>query len=716
MRFRPTLLLILLVGCDKAPLPGSEPAPQPTDAPPAPAAAPIAGNPVFQLGDNRLLAHVQRGGGVVAVPGHPGFAKYMRFNKGKPGWKIGQTFEGKRVGVADKYATFEVPLGAAEAQAAQKISLRLHSAKPRPLTVKLNEKALGDIALDAGWQTKSIAVPAGGARAGENLVQLVSGGKGDPIAVEWVQLGGEAQDAPPVFWSGARELVIGRGGQLVWYVVVPAGGKLGARVSAGCTLSVKAQTHDGGKAAGSLSGAGAVDLGAVAGKVARLELGNDSCPELKLADAALYAPGAAKTVSKPKKPKYVVFWIMDSLRADRVKPFQAKARPEVPELERLCQKGACFMSTYVQGNESRASHAAIWSAQYAVNHQMIRDGAKLDGKWTTIDEAMKKAGLYTAGESANGYIIGKWGFGTTWDYYRNHIHDGGGVRGEDVLKLGLASVEKKVGSPWFLYLGSIDTHVSWRAKEPWITKYSPSYTGKYKKEASGKEVEQMATGKVKPSDADKQHIIAIYDSNVSYQDALIAKLLEKLVEWKIADDTMLVITADHGDEQWEDGRVGHGGSLKESLIRVPLVLHYPPLFPGGIVEEGVDTIDVLPTIVDALGQPPIAEAQGESLIPLAQGVGRGYPRPSIASQYEFAHAMRLAGWKVRVAGSGVPTLFHVAEDIHEKKDLAADRPLERRFLTDALSTFLVYQKDWKKTRWGVASNHARALADELEKK
>jgi arylsulfatase A-like enzyme len=149
---------------------------------------------------------------------------------------------------------------------------------------------------------------------------------------------------------------------------------------------------------------------------------------------------------------------------------------------------------------------------------------------------------------------------------------------------------------------------------------------------------------------------------------------------------------------------------------VPLVLHYPPLFPGGIVEEGVDTIDVLPTIVDALGQPPIAEAQGESLIPLAQGVGRGYPRPSIASQYEFAHAMRLAGWKVRVAGSGVPTLFHVAEDIHEKKDLAADRPLERRFLTDALSTFLVYQKDWKKTRWGVASNHARALADELEKK
>jgi arylsulfatase A-like enzyme len=406
---------------------------------------------------------------------------------------------------------------------------------------------------------------------------------------------------------------------------------------------------------------------------------------------------------------------MDSLRADRVKPFWPKARPDVPEMEQLCKVAACFQSTYVQGNESRASHAAIWSAQYAVNHQMIKDGAKLDAKWTTLDEVAKAAGLFTSGESANGYIIPKWGFGTRWDTYRNHIHDGGGVRGEDVFNLGMASVEKKVGTPWLLYLGTIDTHVSWRAKEPWISKYSPGYSGKYKKEASGKDVEQMATGKIKPSDAEKQHIIAIYDSNVSYQDALVGKLEEKLKAWGIADDTMIIITADHGDEQWEDGRVGHGGSLKESLIRVPLILYYPPLFPGGLVTEGVETIDIVPTIADALGQPPIADAQGESLIPLAQGVGRGYPRPSIASQYEFAHAMRLFNWKARVAGSGVPTVYNVVEDPYEKKDLAADRPLERRFLTDSLSTFLVYQKRWKKTRWGVASNASRQFADDLEK-
>jgi len=249
-----------------------------------------------------------------------------------------------------------------------------------------------------------------------------------------------------------------------------------------------------------------------------------------------------------------------------------------------------------------------------------------------------------------------------------------------------------------------------------MARYDPGpYDGRFKTEASGADVEKMATGKLAVTDRDKQRIIAIYDSNVSYQDDLIQKLLDQLDAWGIADDTMLVITADHGDEQWEDGRVGHGGSIRESLVRVPLVFYYPPLFPPGIVEEGAETIDILPTLVDAVGQTPPADAQGASLIPLAQGVGRGYPRPSIASQYENAHAMRLGGWKARVATSGVPLVYKIDEDPYEKKDLAESRPLERRFLTDALSTFLIHQKDWKKSRWGVPSNMTAQAADDLEK-
>jgi arylsulfatase A-like enzyme len=177
---------------------------------------------------------------------------------------------------------------------------------------------------------------------------------------------------------------------------------------------------------------------------------------------------------------------------------------------------------------------------------------------------------------------------------------------------------------------------------------------------------------------------------------------------------MIVITADHGDEQWESGRVGHGGSLAESLVRVPLAIYYPPLFPAGTVDEGVDTIDILPTLLDAVGLGAPEDAQGESLIPLAQGVGRGYPRPSIASQYENWHAMRLAGWKIKAGGDKM-FLYDVANDPYEKTDLQDKRPIERRFVTDAFATFLVHQSKWKKTRWGVASNHSPQFAADLER-
>jgi arylsulfatase A-like enzyme len=133
-----------------------------------------------------------------------------------------------------------------------------------------------------------------------------------------------------------------------------------------------------------------------------------------------------------------------------------------------------------------------------------------------------------------------------------------------------------------------------------------------------------------------------------------------------------------------------------------------------VVEEGVDDLDLLPTVLDALGKPIPEALQGASLLPLAHGVGRGYPRPSFSSQYEWYHCMRIAGWKMRVGRSGIPELYHVQKDPLEKNVLTAERPIERRFMTDAFALFLLHQKVWKKSRWGVASNMSAQAARELD--
>jgi len=228
-------------------------------------------------------------------------------------------------------------------------------------------------------------------------------------------------------------------------------------------------------------------------------------------------------------------------------------------------------------------------------------------------------------------------------------------------------------------------------------------------------LDKIVAGKIALSERDKVHVRALYDSDVSYNDQQFGELMKDLDQLGRREDTMVVLIADHGEELWDHGKVGHGQSLREELVHIPFAIHYPPLFPAGkMVDEGVEIIDVLPTIVDALGGKPPAAAQGESLVPLAQGEGAGYPRPAIASQYELAHTMRLARWKLWVGGSGDTRLFDAVDDPLESKELSATRPIERRFVSDALGLWMAYQTKWRKSRWGVASNHKPQLAADLE--
>src|SRR5439155_20286009 len=112
----------------------------------------------------------------------------------------------------------------------------------------------------------------------------------------------------------------------------------------------------------------------------------------------------------------------------------------------------------------------------------------------------------------------------------------------------------------------------------------------------------------------------------------------------------------------------------------------------------------MPTTLAAVRQPQVSEAQRDALESLAQGIGRGWPRPSYTSMYEYAHTMRIGRWKIRVGNIGVAVVEDMVEDPGETKDYAATRPVERRMLTDQLGLFLALRKQWKKSTWGVVTN------------
>ncbi|MBA2542334.1 MAG: sulfatase, partial [Deltaproteobacteria bacterium] len=613
-------------------------------APPTKAASRGAERSVYSLVDNRLSAHLTRNGGLLLPGGSAGFAKYVRFsNQMKEGtrksWELRQSDGSLKVAkMTGKMASVFVPLTKEQAKTGT-VRIRINAKAEGALSLRIgdNEKKEINGKVTKGWQTVTLEA-AGQLVEGENALQLFT--KAADATVAWIQIGGKTavgDDGATGFYDGTgKALAIPQGGAMSWYVQVPEKGRLTGDLSDGnCTVNVSALADDGASAGGKLNGTGsAVDLAALGGKAVRLDLETSGCELAKLSKASLVVPGDVPTVKRGDAPKYVMFIIMDSLRADRVKPFNAKARPDVPNWDKLAETSAVFLQHYVQGTESQVSHASMWTSLYLAKHRASQMADKLPDKWTTIDEVAKKAGMFTAGVSANGYIRPARGYGSRWDKYINHIEKGGGLKASDIVKRGMEYITPNKDKPWFLYMGFIDTHVTWRAKSPWIEKYDGGYKGRFEKEF-GDEPNGFPKD---TTDKEKDHVRAIYDSNVSYQDDQLGKVIETLKGWGIWDQTMLIITADHGDELWEDGKtIGHARSPRQTVVHVPMLIHYPPMLPTSKVASGSEGIDIVPTIADALGVAVDPEWQGQSLIPVANGT-LAYPHLAVASQYENYHA------------------------------------------------------------------------------
>jgi len=688
--------------------------------PPAKAAARGPEHAVYSLVDNRLSAHLTRGGGLVIPAGSAGFAKYVRFanvmkSGSKKAWELRQTEgEVKVARLTGKTGTVFVPLTPAQA-GRPKVRLRAFAKADTTVSLRVNDNKDVNGKLAAGWSTVELGVPAGQLKEGENALQLFM--KSSGVEVAWLQIGQATptgDDGSTTFYDPAQKaLILPADGQMTWYIAVPDKAKLTGDLSDGsCTINVLATAEDGTTAEGKLTGTGsAVELAALAGKAARLDLEATGCARAALANAVLAVPGDAATAKRGDAPKDVVFIIMDSLRADRVRTFNPKARPETPNFDKLAESSTLFTANYVQGNESQVSHASMWTSNYLAKHKAIEMKDHLPDKWMTIDEVAKKAGKFVAGASGNGYIRPARGYGSSWDKYVNHIESGLGLRGADIMDKGLSFVAPKKDQPWFLYLGFIDTHVTWRAKQPWLDKYDGGYKGRFASELG----DDGPGGFPKDlTDREKDHVRALYDSNVSYQDDLLGQLIEKLKSWGVWEQTMLVVTADHGDEQWEDGRVGHGGSERETLLHVPLLVHYPATFPAVKITEGTEGIDIVPTVADALGVQADPEWQGMSLVALANGAG-GYPLMSFSSQYENSHGGRIGHWKLKLVGTQTPRLYNLAKDPDERNDLWGKPASEigARLLLDPMWVLRSWNVEWKKSQWGNAAAVTNRFAADL---
>jgi arylsulfatase A-like enzyme len=184
----------------------------------------------------------------------------------------------------------------------------------------------------------------------------------------------------------------------------------------------------------------------------------------------------------------------------------------------------------------------------------------------------------------------------------------------------------------FAFLFYTDPHTPYQSPEKYRTLYDPDWKA---------DPLYVWSTKVQgePGPDELHNLIAQYDATITYWDDQFRALSESLAVRGMADDALFVYTSDHGEEFWEHGEIGHGHSLFEETVRVPLVLSLPvpvrfPRLPRTtrVVDEVVSSVDVLPTLLAWLRIPVSHEKRGRSALQLA--LGRPDPGPQRSAYLE----------------------------------------------------------------------------------
>ena len=239
---------------------------------------------------------------------------------------------------------------------------------------------------------------------------------------------------------------------------------------------------------------------------------------------------------------------------------------------------------------------------------------------------------------------------------------------EEVTERALAWLED-VQEPFFLLVHTIDPHAPYKPPEGF--------------DRYGLGIESRARGKPRwlqrddLTEDDKARIRSLYFGEVAFADSQFGRLIEHLEAQGTLDDTVCVFTSDHGEEFWEHDIHGHGESLYDDALRVPLILRYPSGVPAGSrVASSVSSIDVFPTLFELTGIPLPGQVDGRSLL----GAAGGEPRVVFASQRNHGRqlvSLRRGDLKLILdLKRDRRQLFDIRSDPKEGHDLAEARPVE----------------------------------------
>ncbi len=677
--------------------------------------------PYVDLGQALHLADVDADGLFIDF-GSPARHKYT-FGNWKSGW--GADIDLKERSVTHVGSTGRVYFSRMGVNKSISLRVRLRSVGAQSMMVFVNDKQLPAVKFDKAstFADYDVQVPQSLLSRGDNYVLLRFNGttqlRGESVSVALdsvrVLTASNAQTITKEpnhralteerAIAGKKRSIISTPSKttLSWYVDVDKPTKLsvGLGVSRGqATYSIRARSDQGDVKVLAQGQAKqpwqeeVISLDAMQGQVVRLELVNESTENnFYWSRPQLWRAAKVSTQWDTKKaPKHVVLLLIDTMRADKFKVVNPQSRVKTPTIDTIAQNGVTFLNAQSPENWTKPSVASVLTSLWPMTHRAKTDAAKLADQATMISEVYKQAGLTTGSFIANGYVSDKFGFNQGWDHYINYIRDAKSTKAQDVFKDAATWMETNKDKRMFVYIQTIDPHVPYDPPDTFLKMYdNNAYEGIVQPRITAQQLEQAKKNPpmITFTPRDRNRLEALYDGEVSYHDDEFGKFLARLKSAGLYDDTLFVVTADHGEEFYDHQSFGHGHSTYQELLHVPMFYSYAKALPKGLSEERtVSTVDIAPTMLDISGVKAPAAFEGKSLLPIM--LGKDVPAPMVAFSdfLDDRRVIRAGRYKLVLRGAK-PELFDLKNDPGETKVLnAANSPVAFSYCRGLLGQFL----------------------------
>ncbi len=330
--------------------------------------------------------------------------------------------------------------------------------------------------------------------------------------------------------------------------------------------------------------------------------------------AALLIAGVVGLGLEPAKPPAaagvpnILLISIDSLRRDHVSAYGYQ-RPTTPRIDALAREGVLFDMAIAPTSWTLPSHVSLLTSLPARLHG-VRDIRQRFGRdVVTLAEVLSEAGYATAGFIAGSFLSATHGFSQGFDVYDDYTileRDRGEDGGHITSPRSIAAVRRWLDGrgrqeerrPFFVFLHMWDVHYEYLPPPPYDKMFDPDYEGDIGEYGL---LRDSRINKNMPA-RDLEHIEALYDGEIRYTDEHLGQLFDLLRQRGLFDDTITVVTSDHGDEFFEHGGKGHAETLYDEVLRVPLVMRYPKGIPAGrVVDRQVRLMDVAPTLLEMAG-------------------------------------------------------------------------------------------------------------------